>query len=92
MTKSGNEIVQGPWRVQRNQEYSDDCWPNGQAHYAVFAGNRSVASWVRSSEEAALISAAPDMYAALKAMISPDAEGDIDQAMAAIRKAEGTQS
>ena len=41
---------------------------------------------------ARLIAAAPDLLAALKAMLNPDAEGDIDQAMAAIRKAEGRDS
>lgn len=36
-----------------------------------------------------LIEAAPDLLAALKALLDPDKEGDVEIAVAAIRKAEG---
>jgi len=52
----------------------------------------AVATVWSSGADASLIAASPELLAALKAMLNPDAEGDIDQAMAAIRKAEGRTS
>lgn len=41
--------------------------------------------------DARLAAAAPELYEALKAMLNPDTEGDIDIAMVALRKAEGRE-
>jgi hypothetical protein len=79
-----SEYVPGPWRVSSDGRYVAVLGNDYQIVANVLGEPRTV--------NAQLISAAPDMYAALKAMLSPDAEGDIDMAIAAIRKAEGLQS
>lgn len=56
-------------------------------------GHRLAEVWGGINEDtdalARLFAAAPDLLAALKAMLDPDAEGDIEQAVRAIAKAEG---
>lgn len=86
------EFTPGPWRVERDGDVVDEYklvdWP-----YLIRAADGTkVCNLVEcetSEEDARLIAAAPDLYAALKAILDPDKEGDIDMAMAAIRKAEG---
>lgn len=78
----------GPWRVQGTGIWGGHA--DGLERLIAGLWTHYVGQQ-QTEANARLIAAAPELLEALKALLSPDAEGDVDMAIAAIRKAEGRE-
>lgn len=91
-----SETTPGPWRVWMTEAaqltVNSDVDDHGLIAW-IEGDSNATQPTAREVADADLISAAPEMYAALKAMLDPnECTRDIDMAIAAIRKAEGRES
>jgi len=96
-----SDFIKGPWIAFRsNPSDGVDGWWLSSQPSPILRGFTKEICWINGSDEnepyAHLIAAAPDMYAALKAVqnyLSSDCEGDDERAAAmidaSIAKAEG---
>ena len=67
---SKSKFTQGPWEVNTTEDelWGDDVWYRVEYH-SVIANDETIASDISSKANAALIAAAPEMYAMLEDLL-----------------------
>ncbi len=86
------KFTEGPWEVNTTEDelWGDDVWYRVEYH-SVIANDETIASDISSKANAALIAAAPEMYAMLETLLNDYEEGSIvhGQISALLAKARG---
>lgn len=89
---SKTKFTQGPWEVNTTYDelWGNDVWYQTEYH-SVQANGDTIASDVSCKADAALIAAAPEMYAMLETLLNDYEEGSIvhGQISALLAKARG---
>ena len=86
------KFTESPWKVDTTEDelWGDDVWYLVEYH-SVIANDETIAIDISSKANAALIAAAPDMYAMLETLLNDYEEGSIvhGQISALLAKARG---